>query len=193
MQNYCRGVGMMFSVDWVITNPVQTIDSGIKVIFDSEPILAAITIVTFLIVAFFVWNKNKVKLHKMVHDRKPMENVRIDVKGLKEELDARAKVQAPPQGIMHVETHVEKEPPKEHPVQDIDGVGDEPKDELIDWFLDQYTDDDEEKKEMMKPPEIDNQQHTYEAEKTKETPRERMKRLWAEGKLKGRPKKDENK
>ncbi len=158
---------MMFSVDWVITNPVQTIDSGIKVIFDSEPILAAITIVTFLIVAFFVWNKNKVKLHKMVHDRKPMENVRIDVKGLKEELDARAKVLAPPQGILHVETHVEKEPPKEHPVQDIDGVGDEPKDELLDWFLDQYTDDKEEKQEMknMENLPIDNEQHTYEEKK----------------------------
>ncbi len=69
---------MIFNIEWVIQNPIQTIDKGVSVIFDSEPILLAATIITFLIVAFFVWNKNKVKLYKMVSDRQPMEPVRID-------------------------------------------------------------------------------------------------------------------
>ncbi len=146
---------MEFSFHWIIQNPVQAIDSGVKVIFDSEPILAAITIVTFIIVAFFVWNKNKVKLYKYAKDRTPMK-VEVDMIGLKEEL-ARAKVQAPPQEVQKGRTQVETEPPKERSRQEMDGVSDTDKveDEIL-TMIEQHPDllqKVKERIEMRKPPE----------------------------------------
>lgn len=184
---------MIFSIDWFVQNPVQTIDSGVRVIFDSEPILLSITIVTFLIVAFFVWNKNKMKLYKMAKDRKPMK-VEIDMEGLKNEL-AQAKVADPPQGTdgatpVTSGTPVGTQPPIGQPRPEMDGVSDtdDVEDEILN-MIEQHPDllkKALERTNIRK--ETDNQQHTYEEAK-KETPRERMKRLWKEGKM-GR-KKDE--
>ena len=195
---------MRFVFDWIIQNPVQTIDSGTKVIFDSEPILLAATIITFLIVAFFVWNKNKVKLYKMVENRKPMEPVKFDREDILELKSALGKAN---RSELSSKSHLVPSgdasargplPPKERTKTsgeaEIDGVSDsneltrtvkrdvlsskaeEPPDELVDWFVEQYTDDKQEQKEMKSMENLptvekidnveqDNKQHTYQEKK----------------------------
>ena len=156
---------MMFNIEWVIQNPIQTIDKGVSVIFDSEPILLAATIITFLIVAFFVWNKNKVKLYKMVENRKPMEPVKFDREDILELKSALGKATISEDARSPVRRSEEPSargpvPPKERTktsgeAERIDDKGsdtaaDEPPDELVDWFVKQYTDDKQEQKEMKK-------------------------------------------
>lgn len=187
---------MIFNIEWVIQNPVQSIDSGVKVLFDSEPILVAITIVTFLVVAFFVWKKNEVRLYRHVRERKSMEPVRIDREDLLELKSALGKATSEESAspAEFSEPSAKGRPPKEQtktsgeaakgtmaiPSRTLDAdirpsdpaKVDEPPDELIDWFVGQYTDDGEEKKAMRRPPEIDgvgdevdNKQHSYEEPK----------------------------
>jgi hypothetical protein len=171
---------MMFNIEWVIQNPIQTIDKGVSVIFDSEPILLAATIITFCIVAFFVWNKNKIKLYKMVEDRKPMEPVKFDREDILELKSALGKATISedvrsPVKLSERPFAKGQVPPKERTktsgeAERIDDKGsdtaaDEPHDELLDWFVEQYTDDKQEQKEMKKMPETNNEQHTYESGK----------------------------
>jgi hypothetical protein len=169
---------MMFNIEWVIQNPIQTIDKGVSVIFDSEPILLAATIITFCIVAFFVWNKNKVKLYKMVEDRKPMEPVKFDREDILELKSALGKASTSVESMRSPLRQLSEEPsargplpPKERTKTSgearMDGVSDadEPHDELLDWFVEQYTDNKQEQKEMKKMPETNNEQHTYESGK----------------------------
>jgi hypothetical protein len=205
---------MMFNIEWVIQNPIQTIDKGVSVIFDSEPILLAATIITFCIVAFFVWNKNKIKLYKMVEDRKPMEPVKFDREDILELKSALGKATISedvrsPVKLSERPFAKGQVPPKERTKTsgeaEIDGVSDSneltravKRDVLSSKAdeprYDEFRERGDEKMENLPVLEKiddvgqDNRQHVYEEEKPKETPRERMKRLWKEGKLKGRPK-----
>lgn len=175
---------MEWTFSWVIQNPVQTIDSGVRVFFDSEPILMAATIITFCIVAFFVWNKNKTKLYKLAQDRQPMEPVKIDkddmaiINKFKSALEKTkgGEAERAAMGSKNASS-MPSERPQTAPATD------EPPDELLDWFVSQYTDDEEEKKMMRQPPESEERIDGVGADVKKETPSERMKRLWKEGRM----------